>query len=587
MPLVAGKPAQTTPESSVSNVPSADLTQTLKKQIMSQVTESVTTSATTFSTCATCSAAIQQQGMYCHDCGAKIKGAVATMIPVRQPTAFCPHCQFALARKFAHCPLDGKAIPFHLEINALSLYMHEVSTKTEFRFHSALPDETVLLDFTISLAEEKLQQGANRLRKDHELNSLGPVLVDALVYPRESNRAEGILGCPPGDTVMMLNVECIQDNHRYTFSANHEITVLSRNTDPSNIVMHLGDVINSGEGSAISTLHNKELNTVEMAQAAIQSNSIGDFIKNMKATEGLRFRPVKFFLESFEALETQADVPRFIDWAPSTKAGIHFESEGRHRNYCILAQSEAVFGRKADSVDVRLVEVEAAMARERESSGTNASVSAVSRSQWHLTASDSGVAVKQLSSLTSRISPGRAHHKDEVIELHVNDYVEIPEVIGLEVLSHEKHTSASDSLYQEAAQILERCAISVPKQREDTPYGAYALARRHSLAPDPPKNLPDTVSSEYYVLLSDWASIGASPSASIQVVGDGIADTHAHLLVVEGFFFIVPNVPRGSVLVNGLDIAPQTPYPITLDDTIVLGQTPLTFSAFAQLRIKA
>jgi hypothetical protein len=535
--------------------------------------------------CPTCSCTLTQLGKFCHDCGAEIYGAMATMIPIGNPMAFCPHCQYGLSHQHAYCPVDGKEIPYHLEINELSLYMHEVSTKTEFRFTSSLVDTTTIESFDVKLGEESLQQGVNRLRRNHEFSSIVPVLVDELVYPREMNQSAGIVGCPPGATVLSVHIVCQFGDKRYSLSAHHEITVMLRNSDPSSVVMHLGDVINSGEGSAVSTLRNKESNAIEMAQSAMQSNSVGDFINKMKAQEGLQYRPVKFFVDKMEDVEEEFTIPRKISWPSDEKARVYFEQNNRLQNYCLLARTEATFGRQAGSVDVRLVEIEAAMERSKNESDRSSSASVVSRKQWKMVAKENCVEVTQLSSLTCRISPGRAFQKNAVADLGLNEFVEIPDNIGLEVTAYERKSADLGKLYRKAIQYLKACKKSIETPGIKTLYGGFTLTRRHSLGPVPPVDLPDTKAAEYYVLMSAWATIGASETSNIRVTGDHVAPIHAYLVTVGGYYFISPFDAKTVVIVNGKIIASKFPYPVGPGDFIYIGKKHLSFANFSQMHL--
>lgn len=284
-------------------------------------------------------------------------------------------------------------------------------------------------------------------------------------------------------------------------------------------------------------------------------------------------------------VEEEFTIPRKISWRSAEKARIYFERDNRLQNYCLLARTEAVFGRKADSVDVRLVEIEAAMERSKDESNRSSSASVVSRKQWKIMAKENRVEVTQLSSLTCRISPDRAFQKDDVVDLGLNEFVEIPDSIGLEVTSYERNSTEIGKVYRKAIQYLKACKKSIETSSIKTLCGGYTLTRRHSLAPVPPVDLPDTKAAEYYVMLSAWATIGASETVNIRVTGDRVSPTHAYLVTVGGYYFIAPFDAQSQVVVNGKTIASKFPYPVGPGDFITIGDKSLSFTDFSQMHL--
>lgn len=517
--------------------------------------------------------------------------------------AYCPYYSRmrAMDRRYNRCL--GKDAPIHLyiEINKAPFYMETVGVPTEFRLYCVHERPVQLTDLEVSLGGTRFSFDPRRgFEKGESVPpSDVPLRIDWRVRPPE--------GCELGVNDLVISLSYRADGRLFHLDGSHPVDVIplkGEGMTQTNIV-DIGNKIKAEKGAIVDggpiVFDSLEFNREAFQNVGRVRQILTECVERRPSFEPvfLKFRPV-------------VPPPK---WGPVHRTRLHFEHNGFEHNCCILstfredtaAYGPVRFGRKTALVDVRLKEVEKENAEEmrrvRDHVETESACSRVGSQQWEI-----GLVERADPDGTLRLT--NVNRSERAHDTTVNKTVPLAkgkscalapgarvhliggdfsgDIIGLRYAAHAEPFDELDQARRAIRGLLDTMETPPTKlPLWNGPYGGYRLARLFSLTGKLLRDVPGAdkfKAIEAYVLVPGWATIGSSTDACIVVPRAGVAGLHAHLLHVDGYWFIMPH-GEGTPVHVGDDLVPAgVPWPLRPAGTqIRLGPAKVTFKPFKQM----
>lgn len=543
--------------------------------------------------CEGCGALLREGGLFCHACGHKQAKAVEGQTPTEAETeGFCPYCTFPRGRlrgRYHHCPLCGKPIDAHVSIFALPSYMAGVQVKTDLRIHGTSRDPLHIRSIRAFIGERSSPLDCAFLEE---------VNYGIELAPDENVDLPCLIGFPQdekaGDRKLTIEIEYDCRNQVCRLSGSTGIRLLPGAEKLGTIIHQYGAQSVNMAGDALMSQGAWNINHAD----SIPLDKREEFMRKLAELVDVPERPVHLHTVAVSALGPS------ITWEPSHRATLWFMNEGSHHRYCIAniyrpesGQFEPVsFGRNKELNPLRLLEIEAILERkEKEKPAANMSLSMVSKIQWVVRVSPEAASVgleftHRSTSNTSFVGKNRKLGFGDSVLLGLHEQIECrrqreaKSIIGLQYGAHALPFPAYESARSKARAALD-AMTHPPEHFPEWParIGGYRLNRLHSLTGEMLPEKKDLQTLEAYVLLPAWATIGSAPTACIVVPDESVAPTHAYLLHVDGYFFILPHSAKTRVVVEGNEVPAEVPWPLRPEKTeIQLGEAVIKFDRFSQ-----
>ncbi len=543
--------------------------------------------------CEECGALLHESGAFCHACGHEQPKGMMGPAPTESETGgYCPHCTYPRGRlrgRYRYCPLCGKPIDAHVSIFALPSYMAGVQVKTNVRIHATARDSFRIRRIRAFIGEKSAPL---------ECGFLEDVNYGIDLDPDESVDLPCLIGFPQdekaGDRKLTLELEYQCRNRLCRLSGTTTIRLLPGAEKLGTIIHQYGAQSVSMAGDALMSQGAWNINHAD----SIPQDKREEFMRRLAELADVAERPVHLHTVAISA------VGPAITWEPNHRATLWFMNEGIHHRYCIATMyrpesgrfEPVSFGRRKELNLIRLYEIEEVLERQEDEKNVESmSLSMVSSMQWvvavsHETSSVGLEFTHRSASNTSFVGKAKRLGFGESALLGLHEQIECRRrgetkpIIGLQYGAHALPFPAYESARSQARASLD--AMTHPPEHFPEwsgRIGSYRLNRLHSLTGELLPERKDLQTLEAYVLLPAWATIGSAHTACIVVPDPAVAPTHAYLLHVDGFFFILPHSVETPVVVDGHEVPADVPWPLKPDKIeIQLGETTLRFDRFAQ-----
>lgn len=543
--------------------------------------------------CEECGALLCDNGDFCHACGHKHSKGMMGPAPAESETGgYCPHCTYPRGRlrgRHRYCPLCGKPIDAHVSIFALPSYMAGVQVKTSVRIHATARDRVRISRICAFIGEESAPL---------ECGFLEDVNCGIELTPDDDVDLPCLIGFPQdekaGDRKLTLELEYQCRNQLCQLSGSTVIRLLPSAEKLGTIIHQYGAQSVNMAGDALMSQGAWNINHAD----SIPLDKREEFMRKLAELVDVPERPVHLHTMAISA------VGPAVTWEPNHRATLWFTNQGIHHRYCIATmyrpesgQFEPVsFGRNKESNPLRLIEIEDILERkEKEKPAANMSLSMVSKIQWVVRVSPEAASVgleftHRSTSNVSVVGKNRKLGFGDSVLLGLHEQIECrrqreaKSIIGLQYGAHALPFAAYKPARSKARAALD-AMTHPPEHFPEWPgrIGGYRLNRLYSLTGKMVLNERDLQTLEAYVLLPAWATIGSAPTACIVVPDESVAPTHAYLLHVDGYFFILPHSAKTRVVVEGNEVPAEVPWPLRPEKTeIQLGEAVIKFDRFSQ-----